>query len=115
MKYAEVVVEIAAENVSRLFTYAVPEGMALAPGTRVLAPFGPRRVEGYALRIKDDPGGVPPEKIREIIRPLEDYPALLPELVDDLPDESALMVVPSTGKITEMAFNSSSALPLITS
>ena len=40
---------------------------------------------------------------------------LLPELVDDLPDESALMVVPSTGKITEMAFNSSSALPLITS
>ena len=82
MKYAEVVVEIAAENVSRLFTYAVPEGMALAPGTRVLAPFGPRRVEGYALRIKDDPGGVPPEKIREIIRPLEDYPALLPELVD---------------------------------
>lgn len=82
MKYAEVVVEIAAENVSRLFTYAVPEGMTLVPGTRVLVPFGPRRVEGYALCVKDDPGGVSPEKIRAVIRPLEDYPALLPELVD---------------------------------
>ena len=33
MRYAEVVVEIAAENVSRLFTYAVPDGIALVPGT----------------------------------------------------------------------------------
>ena len=74
--------EIAAENVSRLFTYAVPDGIALVPGTRVLVPFGPRRVEGYALRLRDDPGGVPPEKLKTIIRPLENYPALLPELVD---------------------------------
>ena len=74
--------EIAAENVSRLFTYAVPDGIALVPGTRVLVPFGPRRVEGYALRLRDEPGDVPPEKLKAIIRPLENYPALLPELVD---------------------------------
>ncbi len=76
------IVEIVHENVSRLFTYRMPKGMALLPGTRVLVPFGPRRVEGYVLRLSDDPGDVPPEKVRDVIRPMEDYPALLPSLVD---------------------------------
>ncbi len=82
MTYCEVVVEIAHENVSRLFTYRVPDGMALTPGTRALVPFGPRKIEGYVLRLKDDPGDAPTEKLRDVIRPLEDYPALLPPLID---------------------------------
>lgn len=82
MPYCEVIVEIAHENVSRLFTYRVPAGMALSPGTRVLVPFGPRTVEGYVLRLKEGAGDIPPEKLRAVIRPLEDYPALLPALID---------------------------------
>ncbi len=82
MTYCEVIVEIAHENVSRLFTYRVPDGMALVPGTRAMVPFGPRRVEGYVLRLKDDPGDVPKEKVRDVLRPLEDYPALIPALID---------------------------------
>ena len=54
MRYAEVVVEIAAESVSHVFTYRVPEGMEVKPGMRVLVPFGPRKVEGYALRLRED-------------------------------------------------------------
>ncbi len=78
--FAEVLVEIAHENVSKLFTYRVPEGMEIQPGTRVLVPFGPRKIEGYALRLADTPPeGVKP---RDILRPLEKYPALLPQLVD---------------------------------
>ena len=38
--YAQVMVDIAHANVDRLFTYAVPPGMAVEPGQRVLAPFG---------------------------------------------------------------------------
>ena len=82
MTYCEVIIEIAHENVSRLFTYRVPEGMSLTPGTRVLVPFGPRQLEGYALRLKDDPGDMPPDRIRDILRPLETYPAVLPALID---------------------------------
>ncbi len=82
MRYAEVVVEIAAESVSHVFTYRVPEGMEVKPGMRVLVPFGPRKVEGYALRLREDPGGVPEGKVRPVLRTLEDYPALLPALVD---------------------------------
>ncbi len=82
MTYAEVIVEVAHERVAHVFTYRVPEGIRLVPGMRVLVPFGPRRVEGYALSLKADPGDVPPAKLRDVIRPLESYPALLPELVD---------------------------------
>ena len=74
--------EIAAESVSHVFTYRVPEGMEVKPGMRVLVPFGPRKVEGYALRLREDPGGVPEGKVRPVLRTLEDYPALLPALVD---------------------------------
>ena len=31
--YAEIIVDIAAEQVDRVFTYRVPEGMTLLPGT----------------------------------------------------------------------------------
>lgn len=82
MTCCEVIVEIAHENVSHVFTYRVPDGMTLVPGMRVLVPFGPRRVEGYVLRLKDNPGDVPEGKLRDVIRPLEDYPALLPALID---------------------------------
>ena len=84
--YCEIIVEIAHENVSRLFTYAVPEGMRVVPGMRVLVPFGPRKLEGYALRVTDAshgaPNGISADKLRAVIRPLETYPALLPALVD---------------------------------
>ena len=82
MTCCEVIVEIAHENVGHVFTYRVPDGLSLLPGTRVLAPFGSRTVEGYVLRLKDGPGDVPPEKLRTILRALDSYPAILPALMD---------------------------------
>ena len=77
MAFCEVIVDIVNENVDRLFTYRVPDGMALMPGMRVLIPFGPRKIEGYVVNLTQQ-CAIPR---KSVIRPLEDYPALLPHMM----------------------------------
>ena len=77
MAFCEVIVDIVHENVDRRFTYRVPDGMLLTPGMRVLVPFGPRRVEGYVIALTEQCD----IRCRDVIRPLEDYPALLPHMM----------------------------------
>ena len=78
---AQVIVDIVHENVAHTFTYRVPEGMALSVGQRVEVPFGPRRKEGVVVGFSDTTD-VLPEKLKNILAPLEDYPAILPCLLD---------------------------------
>ena len=78
--FCQVIVDIAHENVAKPFTYAVPAGMTLQPGRRVLVPFGRGKQEGIVLSLSAETD-LDPAKIREVIRPLEDYPAVLPELI----------------------------------
>ena len=78
---AQVIVDIVHENVAHTFTYSIPEGMALSIGQRVEVPFGPRRKEGVVVSFSDT-SDVPPEKLKSIIAPLEDYPAILPCLLE---------------------------------
>lgn len=78
---AQVIVDIVHENVAHTFTYRVPEGMALSVGQRVEVPFGPRRKEGVVVGFCDTTD-VSPEKLKSILAPLEDYPAILPCLLD---------------------------------
>ncbi len=80
MRYCEVIVDIAHEQVDRVFTYRVPNGLALQPGMRVLVPFGPRKIEGYVVRLMDATE-YPDARVKDVIRALEDYPALLPHLM----------------------------------
>ena len=80
MRYAEVIVDLASESVDRVFTYSVPEHLALEEGHRVLVPFGSRKIEGFVMGFQSEPG-IDPAKIRPIIARLEDYPALLPEMI----------------------------------
>lgn len=79
--YAEVIVDIAHEAVDRVYTYRVPKGMRLARGMRVRVPFGAREKEGYVLGLRET-AEYDEEKIRDVLGPLEDYPALLPALID---------------------------------
>lgn len=81
MSYCEVIVEIANEQVDRVFTYRVPEGLRLEPGTRVLVPFGPRRVEGYVIRLLPH-CDLPEARVKDVQGALEDYPALLPHMME---------------------------------
>lgn len=78
--YAEIIIDIASEQIDRVFTYRVPEDMRLAPGMRVRVPFGPREKEGFVIRLKET-ADYDERRIRPVTAPLEDYPALLPPLM----------------------------------
>ena len=78
--YCRVIVDIVHENVAKPFTYLIPEGMKLLPGQRVAVPFGAREKEGIVAENTED-CDVAPEKLRAVIRPLEDYAAVPPELM----------------------------------
>ena len=78
--YAQVIVDIVHENVAHTFTYAVPEGMALAPGWRVAVPFGRRRVEGIVIALAET-CDLSPDKVKPVAETLEDYPAVLPAML----------------------------------
>ena len=79
--YAEVIVDIASEQVDRVFTYRVPDSMFLQAGMRVRVPFGPREKEGFVIRLKET-ADYDENKIKPVSERLEDYPALLPELME---------------------------------
>ena len=79
--YAQVIVDIAASEVDRLYDYRVPEGMDIGPGWRVRVPFGPMKKEAWVLSLSDSTA-LEPERIREIEAPLEDYPALPPQAIE---------------------------------
>lgn len=81
-RYAEVAVDIAAEETDRLFHYAVPAPLAgrLQTGHRVVVPFGRRRLTGYVVGFTAQPGV--PGPIKEIAALAEPEPLLLPEQVE---------------------------------
>ena len=79
--YCQVIVDIVHENVAKAFTYRIPDGMKLCPGQRVTVPFGPREKEGVVLSLSGTTE-YDPEKIRPVSGTLEDYPAILPALMD---------------------------------
>ncbi len=73
--------DITHADVDHVFTYRIPEGMDVQRGTRVGIPFGHRTTEGYVVGVKDD-AGMDESKVRDLLGPLEEYPALLPQLID---------------------------------
>lgn len=78
--FAQVIVDIVHENVAHTFTYRVPRGMTLLVGQRVEVPFGHRSKEGVVVGFSDV-CDLPPDKIKDVAAPLEDYPAILPCLL----------------------------------
>lgn len=79
--FCQVIVDIASEEVDRVFTYRVPQGMALCPGMRVHVPFGPRkRIEGVVVEMVES-CDLPPQRVKDVVDTLEDYPAVLPHML----------------------------------
>ena len=78
--YAEIIVDIASEQVDRVFTYRVPDDMTLLPGMRVRVPFGPRQKEGFVIRLTET-AKLDESRIKPVTAALEPYPALLPPLM----------------------------------
>jgi len=80
-RFAEIIVDLSSDQVDRLFTYRVPEGMALAPGQRVEVPFRTKSLEGFVIDLRETTE-LDEKIIRPVLRVLEDYPVILPEMVE---------------------------------
>lgn len=80
-RFADIIIDISSEQVDRLFTYRIPDGMNLVPGQRVEVPFGPRKREGFVISLKNE-CGLDPKLVKPVLRPLEEYPVILPELIE---------------------------------
>lgn len=82
MPFCQVIVDIANEEVDRVFTYRVPRGLDVCPGMRVRVPFGrQRQVEGVVVGV-EEACDLPESRVKDICGTLEDYPAVLPALLD---------------------------------
>jgi primosomal protein N' (replication factor Y) len=54
----------------RLFTYRLDDGPALVPGTRVVVPFGRRRLVGFVVESTDfEPEGVTLKRVQRVVDP----------------------------------------------
>ena len=73
-----VIVDVSASEVDRIFDY---KGENIPVGSRVLVNFANRKVEGYVIEEKET-STCPPEKLKEIIRPLDDFAVISKELLD---------------------------------
>ena len=80
--YADVIVDIVHSNIDRVFQYSVGENSQLKVGSRVLVPFGAgnRQTEGFVVGFREE-AEIDTARIKQIIKPLEDYGALLKEQV----------------------------------
>ncbi|MFW5981919.1 MAG: primosomal protein N' [Halanaerobiaceae bacterium] len=67
-KYAEIIVDISANQLDKIFHYGIPVDMEaeLSVGQAVLIPFGNRKVKGFVIGFTDKPG-IEKEKIKNII------------------------------------------------
>jgi primosomal protein N' (replication factor Y) len=84
--------------VDRLFTYRVPEALigTIRRGTRVVVPFGARRMTGYVFGERDRaPRGM---RLKEIVSLVDDQP-LLGEVLLDLAEWMADRYVHSVGEV----------------
>ena len=72
-----VIVDVSANEVDKVFHY---KGEGYQVGSRVLVNFANRLIEGFIID-EQETADVPPEKLKEIIKPLDEFPAVSKELL----------------------------------
>lgn len=78
---AEVIVDITHSNVDKIFDYGIPLSLNVRRGDRVTIPFGHQQIEGFVMNIKEN-SQLPKEKIKDIIKVLDDIPPLIDDTLD---------------------------------
>lgn len=76
--FYEVIVDISNSEIDKVFDYHAPFDVDV--GYRVLVPFGRRQVEGFVIGKKERADTH--HDIKDIIMKLDDYPVILPEMVE---------------------------------
>ncbi|MEG0049876.1 MAG: primosomal protein N' [Clostridia bacterium] len=82
---AQVIVDVVHTNVAKPFSYLVPAELTLQVGSRVSVPLGRRQVDGFVVELLTDdrlPADLPYEKLRPVTKLLDEYPALLPKMLE---------------------------------
>ena len=77
--FADVIVDINNDEVDKIFEYSFDD-CGVFVGSRVLVPFGKKNIEGIIIQIKNQ-SNYPPEKVKPIIKVLEQTPALTSETI----------------------------------
>ena len=82
MDIASVIVDVPTRQTDNEYDYAIPEKWAgiISPGMRVVVPFGPRKVQGFVVAMKDR-SEVNLDKLKEIDSILDFEPVLTEELL----------------------------------
>ncbi len=80
-RFANVIVDVAASDVDKIFDYLIPDEMNLERGMRVKIPFGPRKIEGFVIDISNNTQ-VPKNRIKPILEVLDEIPSLTSETLD---------------------------------
>ena len=79
--FADVIVDITHESVDKIFEYSFNADDGVLLGSRVIVPFGNKKIEGIVIKVKQT-SEYSPEKIKPIVRVLEKTPALVKETVE---------------------------------
>ena len=81
--YAQVIIDIAHAKIDHVFSYRVPKDMEIAPGDRVVVPFGKGNTpkEGYIICITEE-NAYQAEKTKTILRKEDSFSAFLPEQIE---------------------------------
>ncbi|MBE5754239.1 MAG: primosomal protein N' [Clostridiales bacterium] len=78
--FADVIVDINNVEVDKIFEYSC-FGSTVQAGSRVVVPFGSKVIEGIVIKTKEK-SNYSPDKIKPILRVLEDIPALTEETLE---------------------------------
>ena len=83
MDIASVIVDVPTRQTNNAYDYVIPEkwGGIISPGMRVVVPFGPRKVQGFVVAMKDS-SEVKLDKLKEIDSILDFEPVLTDELLE---------------------------------
>ncbi|USG67655.1 primosomal protein N' [Brevibacillus ruminantium] len=80
---ARVIVDVPVNRTNRPFDYRVPDWLVplMKIGSRVVVPFGPRKLQGYVIGVEETAEDRVLEKLRDVEQVLDDQPPLSDELI----------------------------------
>ncbi|RCW70765.1 primosomal protein N' [Saliterribacillus persicus] len=83
MKIAEIIVDVPTRQTNKTFDYKIPETLeaVIKPGIRVIIPFGPRKVMGFVVGIKEETA-ITNSALKKISEAMDVFPVLTDELLD---------------------------------
>ncbi|MBP3630206.1 MAG: DEAD/DEAH box helicase family protein, partial [Clostridia bacterium] len=79
--YAQVIVDIASSNVDKIFDYYIEDDVDMPVGSRVLVPFGNRKIEGFIIS-KSNTTSYEKTKVKPVFDRLDPMPVITAEQLE---------------------------------